>query len=303
MPVPYLHHSGGTEHADPSLVRDLGHPHPGGEDPPPLRVQCRLGRVQVQAAVQELVHIRDLYPAGGLVKLHMKADRLVFLLLPVLKEAHGGEDQHLAPFRLKVVRALPHPAVLGSLECLVHVGPGVEVIAPVEEHLPVLFSHRAPEDEIPVVPALPDLGVPRVGPVADGRVRDGGDDHLFPVLVVKVKSVLRGDHELGGLKLIVQACVRVLRVHHLVPDAGVDKVEFAVLLHRAPGEAAVPVLPHGGVQGQIPVLPGYQIPAHRVSPVHGPPPGTIGEILIKQMVVSLVVDKAVGVVHPVVRRF
>ena len=233
----------------------------------------------------------------------MRQDGLVFFFLPVVQQIHGGDQQHFSSLRLKIVRALPHPSVLRSFPGLVHVRPGVQVPAAVKKDFPEAFFRGASQHQIPGVPASPDLGIPGVGPVSDLRDGNGRDDHFFILLIVKVKSVLRGDHQLGGLKLILQAGMGILRVHRLVADSRVRQVQLSLVFHGASGKAAVLILSAAGVQGQPLVLPVYQIPADRMAPVHGPPTGTIGKILVKQMVISFIIDEPVGVVDPVVRGF
>ena len=86
----------------------------------------------------------------------------------------------------------------------------------------------------------------------------------------------------------------------LASEAG---VQLSIHFNSTAGEASVLILSSGRIERQPFVFPCDQIPAHRMSPVHGAPAGSIGKILIKQMVVSFVVYKAVGIVYPVIRRF
>ena len=45
----------------------------------------------------------------------------------------------------------------------------------------------------------------------------------------------------------------------------------------------------------------HEVVAHGVAPVHGPPQWAVGVILVKQMVLTGVVDQTVGIVDPVGR--
>ena len=179
----------------------------------------------------------------------------------------------------------------------------MKVFTPVEEDFSVFFTHGASKDQVPGVSAAPDLRVAGVGAVADGRIGDRRDDHFFAVFVVKMISVLRADQELRGFKLFVQAGVRIFGIDDLIADAGIDEIKLPAFLDGASGEAAVLIRPGGGVEGKALMLPCDQVPAYGMSPVHGPPAGTIGEILIEKVVVSVVVYEAVRVIDPVVRRF
>ena len=53
-----------------------------------------------------------------------------------------------------------------------------------------------------------------------------------------------------------------------------------------------------GIQSNGQIAPIHQILAHCVRPVHGTPYFILGVMLIKQVVFSLVIDHAIGVVHP-----
>ena len=46
----------------------------------------------------------------------------------------------------------------------------------------------------------------------------------------------------------------------------------------------------------------YQVFTNGMSPVHGAPNGAVGVMLVKEVVLALVVNHAVGVVHPAGRR-
>ena len=116
-------------------------------------------------------------------------------------------------------------------------------------------------------------------------------------------AVLRGDHGLGSLIAVIPGTVDILLVRFQIPHCRIVKMQFPVNLQGAPGKNTISVISLGREYRNSQMFPMHQVFADRMSPVHGPPPGTIGKILIKQMVVSLVVYKAVGVVYPVVRRF
>ena len=68
--------------------------------------------------------------------------------------------------------------------------------------------------------------------------------------------------------------------------------------YRAPGKAAVSVISLVRRQSCREIFPVQEIFAHRVPPVHGPPPRLIGIILIKHMILSVVIRESVGIIHP-----
>ena len=55
-------------------------------------------------------------------------------------------------------------------------------------------------------------------------------------------------------------------------------------------------------EGDGQVFPVHQVTADGVPPVHGPPNGFLGVVLIEEVVFAVVIDKPVGVVHPMFGR-
>ena len=97
--------------------------------------------------------------------------------------------------------------------------------------------------------------------------------------------------------------MRIVRIDDFIAHACIDEIQLSVFLNGASGEAAVLIRTGGWIEGESLVFPCDQIPAHCMAPVHGPPAWFVGEVLIEKVVVSLVVNKAVRIVYPVVRCF
>ena len=80
--------------------------------------------------------------------------------------------------------------------------------------------------------------------------------------------------------------------------ACVEQILLSVFYNGASGENAeiVIVLIRSHGCGQI--LPMEKIAALRMTPVHAVPPGFVGVILEKKMMLSFIIGKTVGIVHP-----
>lgn len=95
----------------------------------------------------------------------------------------------------------------------------------------------------------------------------------------------------------------IVRIDDFIADSRIDEIKLSVFLNGASGEASILIRPGGRIEGEALVFPCDQITAHSMAPVHGPPARLVGKILIEKVVVSLVVDKAVRIIYPVVRCF
>ena len=112
-------------------------------------------------------------------------------------------------------------------------------------HLPVsghtaLRVAAAADDHVPRVASAPDLGVAGQRAVAYALIAQRRDDHALVVEVVEVLPVLRDDHHLAGLEVVVHGLVNVVGPHVEVANPGVEEVELSVVLNGAARE--VPVL-------------------------------------------------------------
>ena len=85
--------------------------------------------------------------------------------------------------------------------------------------------------------------------------------------------------------------------------AGVENGGGAAVVDGASGEAAVGVVPTwSGCEGDWKMTPVNHVFADGVSPVHVPPNGGVGVVLVKHVVGVVPEDGAVGVVHPILWR-
>ena len=82
----------------------------------------------------------------------------------------------------------------------------------------------------------------------------------------------------------------------------VDQIQLAVVFNGRAREASAPVVFLGREKRYGQVLPGYEIRAYRMPPVHPSPFIAVGEALVEEMVLPAVEDKAVGVVDPAAGR-
>ena len=174
----------------------------------------------------------------------------------------------------------------------------VQVLAAVKEHLALLAVDIAAEHEVPGVLTAPHLGVARVRVVADRGIIDCRDDHALLVEVVEGVPVGGHDVQLGRRQLTLDRLVDVVGVGLVVVDACIEEVQVAVLLYSAAGEAAVLVLGLGGKKRDVLLLPAHEVLAGHMAPADRAPGGGVREVLVEEVVLTLVVDEAVGVVHP-----
>ena len=218
----------------------------------------------------------------------------------VVGAPHGGAQEE---------PALPQGEEVGALQDapqrrrgeLVGVGPAETVPAAVEEDPARAVPGASQEHAVaPAVPPHP--GVPGVLPVPQGGVGEDGEDLALVPPVVEVPAVGGGHQGLAGLEPVPGGQVDVLAVGLEVAHGGVVEAQGAVRLQGGPRKDSILVVVLGGEEGHPQVLPVDQIGAHGVAPVHGPPPGGVGEVLVEEVVFPFIIDKAVGVVEPVARR-
>ena len=164
------------------------------------------------------------------------------------------------------------------------------VLAPIEYCAPHLSFAAAAEDHIKSAVLFPHLGIP--------HIRCRRDNNPFAAEIVKRISVLRGYHELYGF-IIFFTDMDVFRVDFLIADSRIIQVHPSVMFYGTAGEAAVLIFMPCGEKRHPHMFPVHKIFTDRMSPVHCSPHGRIGKILIKQMILSFVTDKPVGIVDPV----
>ena len=214
------------------------------------------------------------------------------------------------PIEREEVRTLPHLAVVAGVLCLVtipsaagelvEVLPFVEVGGLIEQYAAADVSFARADGHVVVIAVLPCGGIAEAGDDhAGGRQGDDGLGELGPVdelRVVGEGEALRlldgvGVAHDGGVFAGAEFC------------AGVDLIDARADLERRTGEAAEGVGAVGrGGEGDGEVLPVEHVGADGVVPAHVSPGGGEGVVLKEHMVAAVVVDGAVGVVHPIVSR-
>ena len=96
--------------------------------------------------------------------------------------------------------------------------------------------------------------------------------------------------------------MNIVRVRLLIMDACIIQIQAASVFQCAARKTSVLILVLRRKQSNLLMFPVHQILAHRVPPMHSPPLGRPWKILIKQMVLSPVINKAIGIIDPVTRR-
>jgi hypothetical protein len=127
-------------------------------------------------------------------------------------------------------------------------------------------------------------------------------DHLWIAEILAKARRGRGNNRVMLVLAKVNAIAAKSRALHFFWGTGiimgcVNKGQFAAIVHRAPGEAAflVTLIRH---QRKRQVLPMHEVVADHMASVHGPPFRAIRMMLIEGMVFSLVLNEAVGIIHP-----
>jgi hypothetical protein len=82
------------------------------------------------------------------------------------------------------------------------------------------------------------------------------------------------------------------------PHPGVKQLHLAICHHGTSGKTAVQVVLFTGCQGHRQVFPGQEVLGAGMSPVHGAPSGSVGVVLVENVVVASVRHQAAGIVHP-----
>ena len=145
--------------------------------------------------------------------------------------------------------------------------------------------------ETSVVPA-PQIGIAELVCVRSLRQIRAGDHGIVTVFYIFATSGLS-----DGQALRLQPPAPARRILRAVRAACIHQQVTAVIhRHSGPGEASRPVviLIRGKRCRQI--LPGDHIFADRMSPVHRPPVGVIGMVLVEQVVLTVIEGESVRVI-------
>ncbi len=204
------------------------------------------------------------------------------------------DEQRLLRAKIEPARALPHrprPERLGPLRIArqqrMDVAPMEQILRLIEQDHPALIHDPRADDHIPPIVATPDEGIAKI----PTRVRtDRGwrplDDGIQRVLLPRQQIVIAGRQadDLG--------------IH-----AGIDQRGRAVVIDSTARPAALRIRPAGrGRERDRPIPPVDQILADGVPPMNRAVKCAVGIVLIKEMIASLPLDEAIGIVHPIGRR-
>ena len=171
------------------------------------------------------------------------------------------------------------------------IGPVEGVFAPEQQDRAAAIRRAVTSHSIIAVALFPHLGIAEI------------------LRAAALGQVLRGEHRVGVDLFIVHAvphrqALGLPRPHGavllaLLAHAGVHQQLPAIRkLDGAAGEAAVLVVGHVGRQSRGQPLPADEIAGLEMAPVHRPPHGLVGIVLVKQVVLALVDGEAVGIIDP-----
>ena len=96
--------------------------------------------------------------------------------------------------------------------------------------------------------------------------------------------------------MIVVTKINILRVLLQIIHACVIQIQFSLVLHSASRIAAAAVIIFAGKQGDLLVLPVYQILADRMPPVHPFPESVVRIVLVEKMVFPLEINQSIRIV-------
>ena len=266
--------------------------HPCDHDPAAIRRQQGLGGVEVNAVVDGLtVFIGKML--FTLVRMADEAQGAVTVAEFEALRQHilGAAQQHLLAVQHKIVGALPHQAealVVFDQDALKFPMQGI-LTAILHDDAASVFPAGAHHTAVGTVGIPPDLGITEIVAAQAFRQFCYIDDGVSFVFVI-IQAITNGNAL--GLHFLTQVAT-------LFTDAGVHQQLLSVgQLHCRAGEHAEGVIGLVRCHGAGQILPVKQIRADHMAPMHGVPNRIIGIALIEQMVLSLVVGEAVGVIGP-----
>ena len=212
---------------------------------------------------------------------------MVALVEPMGFGAHGRIADDPLVLDGEHVRALQHEDIRVGMAVYHPVeAPVLHVLGGVHPDLSALFDVADPEDHIPAIALLPDLGVAEM---KDAVIR-AWHNHA---LLLEVDSIIGNGHA-----LFLE--VALVLVHPVAPAMArvVDDHPAVIGQDRGSGEDPVLLGFEGGCHGQGLAPPGHQVLTGYVTPVHESPLGSIGVELVVGLVAALEEDQTVRVVDP-----
>ena len=188
------------------------------------------------------------------------------------------------------IRAFPHPSVF------LIAGIDLPDKMPVDSIPAAEIQNRSLSFTVPVgnhhpqcaILGTPDLGIPEIE------------------LAVPIRQMCMPNHRIEKrlFKVLSIPNRHTLRLRFSFEGAGrlhtrIDQHELSIRKgDGAAGKAPAGICCRIRCQGAGHIGPVKEIIAHRMPPVHWPPLTGEGKILIEQMILSLVIAKAIGIIHP-----
>ena len=264
----------------------------------PIGCLCGLGGVKVDAAVHQL-HLFAGKGMGFFIITADKCDHVVAVVeLTGRTHFHRSEHQYMLAVQREEVRALPHFAVHVVAARQHGNKVPVETVLALEQYgcTAAILGQGNGHGRVGAVCFAPDLRVTEIE------------------LAESLRQVFLGQHRVAGRFFVIQSIAHSnalgLNIPHFTirllfgNHAGIQqKLTSVVHFGGRTGEAAGAVVRRGiRSNGAGQILPMQQVCADRVSPVHRTPLCCVGVVLVKLVVLSLVVGKAVRVIHPAHKR-
>ena len=103
--------------------------------------------------------------------------------------------------------------------------------------------------------------------------------------------------------MFIHTQIDILWIFCKIIHTGIIQLHFAIFFNGASGKTSTPVICFAWKQCNPLFFPVHQIFADNMSPVHPSPARRIRETLVKKMIHTFVIYKAIRVIHPVVFRF
>ena len=204
----------------------------------------------------------------------------------------GRQDQRVLVVGCKEIRALPDLARIVAVVPFVQqptILPAAQIGAAVERDraVGVQLADCCADRVIPVAILAPET---MVAELVAGDARWWRSNHRVCRVAVPGDEIIIGGE-------------RQTRALFCAAHTGVHQRHHAIVYNRAARKHASRIrATRHGCERDRQMLPGYQIIAHRVTPVHGIPVGTVRIVLIEHVVAVAPADQAVWVVHPAGRR-
>ena len=118
--------------------------------------------------------------------------------------------------------------------------------------------------------------------------------------VIKIKSILRSDHQLCGYKLLIYTVIDILRIFNQIIYSGKIQLHLPIIFNSCSRKTPTSVICFTWIQRYSLIFPAYKIFADNMTPVHSSPLRCIRKALIEQMIQTFEINKTIRVIHPAV---